>query len=226
MELDRMERIKFSVFQRSNGLLTKQLSLNAEGHLVKDSTACALDIGQCRQASVDSFEELDGVLGNLTIHQAVAYGIGSINDVTIVSKNKKEKEPEKFRDAITRTNDKFSFPSPAIMMLDYDPPADGSKLAPTEFVRVIRRAYPPLKELKMLVRPSASSHLFNGTEEIVGLSGFHVYFFVKQGEWIPEIGEALETYLWNKGHGRIQFSRSGAALPRCLVDTAVAARTA
>jgi len=87
-----MEKVRFSVFKRSNGLLTKQMSLNAEGQLVKDSTACALDIGQCRQASVDSFEELDGVLGNLTIHQAVAYGIGSINDVTIVSKNKQEKE--------------------------------------------------------------------------------------------------------------------------------------
>lgn len=207
-----------TAFKKHDGMLTKILRLNGDGSLHKDSTQCYLDSGVCMSGEVSNVYELRETLDSLGYSMAVAYGVTSQRDFKkVVSRRLTRHNP----DAITRTRDNFDYPSPAVFMSDYDPALGSEPLSPNELYKLLIEAMPELAHVDMLWRPSASSCIFHGDEEVVGISGQRFYFIVDHGEQIPMIGELIAKRLWLNGHGRIDLSTSGSMLERCTIDTCV-----
>ncbi len=209
---------RLTIFTKNDGILTKKLSIDAEGSLQKASSQCFLDKGNCKTVEFDDLNKLNKGLDLLPPYMAVAYGITDKSSLRlVVSKKLKSQHP----DAITRTNDNFAYPSSAICMLDYDPEPNCEPLSADKLYKLLIEAMPELATVDILWRPSASSCIFNGEEEIIGISGQRFYFIVDRGEMIPKIGEMIAKRLWLNGQGRIDLSKSGSMLVRCPVDTCV-----
>lgn len=207
-----------TVFLKEGGILTKKINIDSNEALRKDSSQCFLDKGACKKVEIDDLDHLDETLDKLTPRMAVAYGItNKKGTIKVASKKLLSQYPS----AITRTNDQFSYPSPAIFMGDYDPEPDSKPLSPDELYKLLIEAIPELAHVDMLWRPSASSCIYHGDEELVGISGQRFYFIVDHGEQIPMIGDLLAKRLWLNGHGRIDLSTSGSMLERCPIDTCV-----
>jgi len=71
-------------------------------------------------------------------------------------------------------------------------------------------------------RPSVSA--FVSTEDGRQLSGrgsLRCYAICDKAENIPFVGVAIADALWKAGYGRIEFGKTGQALVRCPIDTAV-----
>jgi len=209
---------KITAFKKKKGNLTKEISRSADGTLHKDPSECYLDFGVCKTVEVFDLEHLNTTLDSLTTSMAVTYGITTFEEVSkVVSKRKANQYP----DAITRTRDNFHYPNPAVFMGDYDPAPGCDPLSPDELYKILIGAMPELANIDMLWRPSASSCIYHGDKELVGISGQRFYFIVDCGNRIPEIGNLLVKRLWLNGHGRIDLSKSGTMLERCPIDTSV-----
>ena len=68
---------------------------------------------------------------------------------------------------------------------------------------------------------STSSFIYNGSRELRGARGWHLYVFIQDGSDISRSGEALYERLWLAGHGRFQVSKAGRLLDRNLIDSSV-----
>lgn len=125
---------------------------------------------------------------------------------------------------LTRSNDHFDWPDgPGILMLDFDAPKDGVLVDPEECILQLESCVPELLGVSRVIYPSGSSHIFNvekGVDE-TGLRGFHVYVPIDDASAIPTIAKVIEARLWNAGHGRYEVSKSGALLPRTLIDQSI-----
>ena len=89
--------------------------------------------GQLIQGSVEirtleTLEDLSGILKSLTPAQALVYGV-PINTASKIMTRKAFANAGNPEGATTRTNDAFSWPQgPGVLMLDYDPKAGAEAL--------------------------------------------------------------------------------------------------
>jgi hypothetical protein len=179
--------------------------------------------GRASVRKLDSFESFAALLQSLDASQALTFGIPETAEIALTAETKWKEEgcPD---GTIPRTNATFAWPEgPAVMMLDYDPEEGADVLSPEALVDVIRAAAPKLKDAAMLHMPSASSFIKNGKtgEDLTGLRGQRLYFFVKDGRDVPRAGQALFDRLWLAGHGYMKISKAGSLLTRSIIDATV-----
>jgi hypothetical protein len=126
-------------------------------------------------------------------------------------------------DALPRTNEVFSWPEGAgVLLLDYDAPKDGSAtLTQDELIGLLRQACPRIDQSQIVWWPSTSSFIYERDKEINGLRGQRIYLFVHNAQDIPRAGKALNDRLWALGHGRFEVSKSGSLLERPIFDGSV-----
>ncbi len=197
--------------------LSKAFSLTPDGALRKQGGGVLIR-GNVQRVDVTGPEQLAEIIRRLTPAQALCFGVPS-HDAEIVPQADLAKNPG----AIARTREHFQWPDGGgLMLLDYDPPADGEALDFTSLLVSLTTAMPEVAMAPMVAIPSASSciHKDDGTE-LRGIRGWHLFLFVETASDIPAIGATLEGRLWLAGHGRVQVSKSGAALLRTLVDASV-----
>ncbi|MFH0959511.1 MAG: hypothetical protein V1897_12480 [Pseudomonadota bacterium] len=215
--------IVFTAFH-SNGPLSKKFILNPEGKLQKINLA-QLSEGTFRKIEVETLSQFSEFLSTLTPNDALAYGLfEGLDSGTVVSEGMKEKEPEKYASAKTRTKKDMGWSSGGgIMFLDYDPSASGSPLTEEELITKIREACPFLSDVEMLWRPSASSQIVNVSagETLRGIMGQRLYIHISNAAAIPHIGKIITERLWLAGYGRFDISKCGSLLERTIVDTSV-----
>ncbi|MFH1495667.1 MAG: hypothetical protein ABIG70_12825 [Pseudomonadota bacterium] len=212
--------VVFSRFTNHAGKpLTKSFTLDADGKLQKD-TAAQLYSGEVETLEIASLTEFAGLLIQAEHSQAFSYGLCGRKRSQIVAKDKLVQHPG----AIARDREHFEWGAgPGILFLDYDPPKEGGALERDDLIAAIRGACAFLADVQMLWRPSSSSNITNRqTQELLrGLAGQRLYIVVDQAKRIPDIGAAIDAHLWAAGYGRFDVSKSGALLPRTLVDSSV-----
>ena len=209
--------IKLTIFSKKRDkLLTKKIRIE-EGKLLKDASGCAMSKGMAKTVSVRDLSHFNTCLDKLKPNQALSYGVAKQDENKIVARKDAHLHP----DAITRSKGNFKYPEKAILMFDYDPELGEEALPRDDLYDILLDAVPQLYSTAMLWRPSASSCLYHGDKEIVGISGQRFYIVVDNGELIPHIGEIINKRLWLVGYGRIMISKSGALLPRSPIDTSV-----
>jgi len=200
--------------------LSKGFSLGAGGDLLK-SPGGNLVQGKVETRTLATLADLAAILQSLTPAQALVYG-QPIDNAARVMTRKAFAEAGKPAGATTRTNDAFTWPQGAgVLMLDYDPTAGGDALDRDALVQAIRAAAPGLADAALLWSPSASSCIWAGDKELRGIMGQRLYVLVQDAADIPRAGKVLVARLWLAGHGHIEISASGAMLERTLIDASV-----
>ncbi len=179
--------------------------------------------GHVDLVEVGDLRELASILTGLTHAQCLVYGIAPAPSLELVTERswaQAGRPPHQ----VARTKDAFRWPDgPGILMLDYDPPRDGTPMARDELVATVRAACPGLADVEMLWWPSASSCIVNmdSGEQIHGIRGQRLYILAADARDIARAGKALCEHVWGQAFGRFDVSKSGALLERSLFDTSV-----
>jgi len=199
-------------------ILSKSFTLDARGQLVK-STSATLCEGQFSVLTVETLEEFAHKLTRMTPDQATCYGVPSAEAGSVVTTAMLASRDD---DAIARSNAFFHWPEGGgILMLDYDPAEGHPSLDREGLMDALRTAVPQLADTRMLWWPSSSSHICREDQDLTGLRGQRLYVLVDRASEIPRVGRLIEDQLWAAGHGYVAVTRSGAMLPRTLVDGCV-----
>lgn len=199
--------------------LTKIIGVDARGKMTKESAA-QLTAGSAQRTQVCGLEQLRDVLDGLGSDQAVIWGITEAETATLCTERD---DQAKAQGAIARSRENFSFPSgqPGVMMKDHDG-LPGGELDADQFRQRLIDVAPVLAQAPMLWRPSASAGCAAPDGAMLTpLTRHRLYLPVRDASLIPAAGQALETLLWATGQGWYIVSKSGQALRRTLVDTAV-----
>lgn len=199
--------------------VTKEISLTAEGELIKKSTASQLYDGSVERLAV-TVAEFSNLLPRLGQNDCLSYGITRSDDAARVLSRKRAAGQGLSNGTITRTAEHMQWPSgSAILMVDYDPD-DTTLLSKQELLDALYTACPKLKNCVHIWWPSTSSCLYHGAtgDEIRGIYGQRVYIVVADGRDIPRAGAVLCKRLWLAGYGHIKISKSGTMLLRTVAD--------
>lgn len=214
---------RFTIIKSTNPTrLTKRYALDADGKLQRGAGGAVVS-GHARHASASGLRDLIAQIDALALDEAVAWGLSSRDGVGIVTKEALRNAPD--LDAIARDSSHFAFPAgPGVMMLDHDPPDDGSvRLTAEELRSALVSAVPALADAPLAIRPSASSGIRRAADGVVlkGLHGWRTYVLVTDATAIPEAGARLVTLLQAAGYAWVKISASGSSLDRTLIDASV-----
>ena len=230
--------LRFSIVTKDNGPLTKIMRLDPNtGAVVKDSSQCSMSSGTIETKTVRSFPQIAETLRQLTPNQALVHGISLYNKAQVTTKNNLENassgRPADALPIISRSKDHIDYPDgPALMMFDHDKARDNSvadneaalqSYTPEELIELISPIIPGISDAGWVSTPSTSSCIYDkdGKELRGEGTGSHTYFVVENGRDIPRFLKVLGERLIIAGHGRVEISRSGALLPKALVDLSV-----
>jgi hypothetical protein len=201
--------------------LTKLLSIDAEGKLIK-TTGAQLIEGRVTQKILKSLSDLCQLMIDLPSTHAVTFGICPYKSALVLSQNRAAgyKGKEKM---VTRTQANFSWAEgPGVLLLDYDPPPDSEAMDAADLVAALRRAVPELISVTIANKPSVSSCIYDDKGQCLsGIKGQHILLICKNAQNIPEVGELIAKRLWLAGYGYIRISASGNMLERTIIDTSV-----
>lgn len=201
-----------TVLTNGYGYLTKAFSLDDAG-VVQKKAAATLSRGTFEKHHIQDLRQLDALLDSLQPTQAVTYGCPEQDSGIIVAQGLTDPPAG----AITRTRNNFVFGcTPGVLMLDYDPPKDQRAVSADELIAMLRKACPELSGAAMLWRASSSSGVAGA-----GIRGQRIYIIISDASQIPRIGKLLFDRLWLAGFGYYAVSKSGQALERGPIDTAV-----
>jgi hypothetical protein len=214
---------------KAGGPLTKQISLAADGTLIKDGSACVMTRGTAERVRVAGVAALGALIEELTPSQALA--LGSLradlpDKVTVVTK--RQINGARRPDIIARTGANIVYRGPAFALLDYDTKAmpAGVKAELQQrggFWPAMLTVLPALADVACVMRSSTSAGLSNTDTgaALPGSDGLHVYVAAKDGTDAERFLRALHERCWLAGFGWIMVSSSGALLERSIVDRMV-----
>ena len=116
--------IELTLFAKTGGPLTKQISLNDDGTVKSDGSACVMSTGRARRVRVSGVDDLSDLIGRLRTFEALALGVlrdGLPDEVEIVTKDKLLSGRAR-NDVIARTSDAIIYreDAPAFALIDLD----------------------------------------------------------------------------------------------------------
>jgi hypothetical protein len=214
--------VGFTLIENEKGNATKVFTLGPDGALCKTSSAQIYE-GRAKRKEVADLAEFSRVLSGLKANEALAYGVfGSLEARLVTQEALREGAVS---NAIARDRDHFAFAEgyPGVMMFDHDPRPDRDRRGWQELDAILCEICAPLASTARLWRPSASAFLYRSADgtELIGMGGWRCYVLVDDASAIPMLGAAIYQQLWQKGHGYIQISKSGALLDRSMFDASV-----
>ena len=228
------KKVLISGVTKSEGTLTKIMRLDpTTGELVKDGSECAMRFGSIEKITVSSPEGFSRLLRSRKSNQALVHGLCEYDKALVTTKGKIKSHPNtEGNPVIARTKEYIKYyDAPGALMFDHDKPrplsvgSDEALLSysPTELLEKLSVIHPAIASAPYVSTPSTSSCIYSSTgEQLRGEgSGSHIYLFVKKTSDIPRYLETIGKRLFLAGLGRIELSRSGAALQRTLVDLSV-----
>jgi hypothetical protein len=197
--------------------LTKKRYLTDVGKVGTDTVAQMVE-GKAINTSARGAKDLGKLLDSLEHNQAITWGIHTGAKVeTLLLSKKAFIEKGKPTDALTRTNEHYKWGTNAgVLMLDCDNP----NMSKQDFIQAINDII-PLDTIEHIWRPSSSSYIYNGNDQINALTGQRLYIFVKDAEDIPRAGKVLFEQLWLNAKGYYDISKAGSYLERSPIDASV-----
>jgi RNase P subunit RPR2 len=222
-------RFEFTRFTKSDGPLTKRISLSADDSIKSDGGACLMACGHARRLRVSNVKQLAAVIERICSNQAI--GLGALrpdlpDEVEVVTKAKLVNGTIR-PDLIARTgaNILFRKGQPAFALLDFDtkgmPPGVADELKRLGgFWEALRSVLPKLGSVATVTRRSTSAGLLRSDtgESLPGSDGLHVYLPVQDGADIPRFSKALHERCWLADLGFMKVGRAGQLLERSPID--------
>jgi hypothetical protein len=221
--------IEIVAFTNDLGPLTKSISLDEDGALRSDSSACRMSRGCARRVALGSIEDLGELIGEVRSNEALALGslrAGLPDEIEVVTK----RALGGTRSAITRTKDNIHYRpgAPGFVLTDADtkgmPGTVAKRLRDAGgFWPLLTGVMPQIADVARTIRASTSAGIYNEItgEPIAGSNGMHGYLAVIDVADSSRFLKSLHARCWLCGLGWYVVSRSGALLERSIVDAAV-----
>ena len=206
--------VSLTLYTKENGNLTKTISLDDSGHVVKNSSECWMANGTAETITMP-FAELPAFFNTVKQNQAVGWGthFGRLSKIVSQKQMQVNAQP----DCITRSKSNFSYPEgkAGVLLLDNDSGMDNLQI-----ISVIESIVPGFDKAAKIIKPSVSAELIRKStgEALPGKNNAHIYVLVKNAADIPRFGKVLHKRLIFAGYGRVEFSKDGKILIRTLVD--------
>jgi uncharacterized protein (DUF952 family) len=214
-----MANITFTVLESANKqAVTKELSLNNDGSITKQSLAYNLAKGIAYTISCE-FSDFIKIYEDINKHQALAYGIMKDTQKSYIA-SQAYIEAHKLSNIIERSNNRFHYPNQSgLLMLDID----DATMNFTQLYQILTSILPALNDAPLLHRASTSSNIYHAeTGELLrDETGFRILVAVDNARAIPELGKLIYEHLWLHKHGYFAISKAGTLLEcyqRCKND--------
>lgn len=190
-------------------------------HGVEKHTAGELSEGTFEVSSFKSLYELKELLLSVSTSQAISSSVprnGALQGRIVT----KARQPDHLG-ALTRTAKDFGFAQSerGVLILDYDTVPGSAALSRDALWELLLVVAPEVAGAGVLWWCSASSHIYNGEEQMHGLRGQRLYVLMENVSDTERAGQVLMKRLWLKGYGYIAVSSSGQRLERAAFDSAM-----
>ena len=223
--------LEITVLAKSGGPLTKRISLDTDGTLRSDGSACTMASGVAQRATFNSLAAFAACIGRLAPHEAIA--LGALRDdlpdqVRIVTKA--ELNGHDAPDLIARTGSHILYrpDQPALVLIDIDTkgmpdPVRRRIDAYGGFWAALVSVMPELETAARVVRKSTSAGLsrVDTGERLPGSNGRHVFVVLTDGGDAERFLRCLHARCWLHGFGWLMVGAAGQRLERSLVDRMV-----
>jgi hypothetical protein len=227
-----MDDIEITVFRKAGGLpLTKRISLNPNGSLKSDGSACTMSAGTALRFAIDDIGKLVDLIDSFGPDQALALGAlrPDLPDrVNVVTKRKLNGGAAP--DTIARTQEFFIFRDgvAALGLIDYDvkgmPQSVADRIALLGgFWPALVSVCPELADIARVSRKSTSAGIYRADtcEQLLGSGGEHVFIALKDGADVERFLLALHQRCWLARLGWYMVGTAGQLLERSIVDRVV-----
>ena len=223
---------EITVVAKAGGPLTKRISLDADGSLKSDGSACVMSQGSARRFEFGHVRELAALLERLNSHQATALGrlradLPAAVEITTKRKLNGADRPG----VIARTRDYIDYRpgEPAFALVDYDtkgiPPGVTAKIEELGggLWPALLSVVPALEDAARVMRRSTSAglHRADTGDQLAGSDGVHGYIAVRDGADIERFLKTLHVRCWLAGLGWLMVGAGGQLLERSVVDRVV-----
>lgn len=230
------EMIEITLLTKSDGPLTKRISLSPEGELISDASACVMSRGSAGRVRLECLDDLGSLIQGLGSHEAIALGAlrpELADQVEVTTKHKlNEQNGTAQPGVISRTGNHLHFrpKQPALALLDFDdkgmPPEVAARVADLGgFWAALVSVLPELRGVGRVMRASTSAGIFRKDtgEKLRGSNGVHAYITVADGTDINRFLSVLHARCRLKGLGWMMVGASGQLLERAVLDRMVGA---
>jgi hypothetical protein len=220
---------EITLFSKTDGILSKRISLAPDGSLKSDASECLMARGTAKRATVAGVAELGRIIGSLPSNKAIALGAmrpGLPDEVQVVTKSKLSGATN----VIARTADFITAPAgrAGLVLLDFDAKGMPDKVAARikelgGFWPALASVLPALRNAARVVRSSTSAGIYRTDtgERMPGSDGQHVYVAAADGADAERFLQALHDRCWLAGLGWQMPNRAGQRLDRSIVDRMV-----
>jgi hypothetical protein len=183
--------IELTRIVKSGGPLTKRISIDANGSLHSDGSACVMSSGWAQRACFDSLEAFASTIANLSPSEAIALGAlrhDLPDQVEIATKARLNTlSGSATLPLIARTSDYIVYQPDcaALALIDID--TKGMPTAVKERIRTLGGYWhalvsvlPDLEQAARVLRPSTTTEISRADtgETLPGSAGMHVYLLV------------------------------------------------
>ena len=211
------DAISLTLWHKQIGIITKKISRDADGNLVKDGSQCRMPWGIGERVDLP-FSGLPNLLKKLSPHNAVSLGVPKNQNLPDKFNVMSAKKINGTADTITRSLKHMGWAQSdnIMVVIDYDPAKDADRWAPSELVATIAEILPGFEDVARVVTHSTSSCISDEHgEEITGPSaGYHIYFMMPSGTDVKRFVEIFKVRAWIAGYGHVMLSKSGSKLVR------------
>ena len=223
--------VELTVFTKTDGPLTKRISINPDGSISSDGSACVMSRGIAQRETISDIAQLAKLIERVGPDQAL--GLGSLradlpDAVSVVTKAQIDGSTP--HDIIARTADNILYRpgEPAFALLDFDKKGMPQYVAAEisrrgGFLRTLLSVLPALADAARVTRASTSAGLFRSDtdEKMPGSGGLHIYVLVEDGADVERFLKTLHDRCWLAGFGWMMVGAGGQLLDRSLIDRSV-----
>jgi Family of unknown function (DUF5906) len=218
--------IEITVFDKVSGVLSKKITLRADGTANSDGSECKMSAGEAKRTPIADLHELAKVIEWLKPYQAIA--LGTLREdlpdkIKIVSRKRLNGKSNKI--ARTKENITYREGKPAAVLLDLDRKGmpDNVRERLDDFWETLVTILPGLSGAAHLIRNSTSAGLYrtDTREWLEGSGGVHAYVIGNDGNDAERFLKTLHQRCWLAGFGWIMLARDGKMLERSIIDCSV-----
>ena len=226
-----MSGFEITILRKSDGALSKHITLTRSGKVKADGSACRMTRGKARRVKLKDVAELAELIEPMGSSEALTLGrlrAGLPDKVRVIRKD--ELDDTTPPGTIARTTDHIVFApgKPAFLLLDHDrkgmPIEVRDKLKSAKgFWQAVTSAVPALAGAARVERCSTSAGLFHKEtgEQFSASRNKHVYVAVTDGADIERALKTLQDRLWLAGFGYVVVGAAGQILIRSIIDASV-----
>ena len=207
---------------RHRSFIGKRFDIARDGTLKKTSQATFFD-GRAKVVNAPDAPTLAAILDRLEARDVLS--LGRLKGARTSSSVKSSKRAG--QDDATRSLDHFEHvDGPGWLLLDHDTKAMPEYVARRVAdlgggVAAIESIWPELVDAERVFRPSSSGGVHLNGEDPANATGFHLFTLIEDARRSKDILEELMRRAWDAGLAWHMISKSGALLPRSIIDASV-----